>query len=64
MKNNSDKQYSGGFYYWYPTKMLREYMAEPVLNKLLWLEEANHFCQKFIKGKRRKIWEKIRRGEF
>ena len=63
MRKNSHRKSTGGFFYWYPSKMLREYMREPALDKLLWLEEANRFCRNFIKGERRKIWEKIRRGE-
>ena len=32
-------------------------------DKLNWLEEANRFCYKAIKGKTRKIWEGFRQGK-
>ena len=32
--------------------------------RLDWLEEANHFLQKALTPKQKKIWEKIRKGEF
>lgn len=31
--------------------------------KLNWLEDANRFCQKAIKGKTKKIWEAFRQGK-
>lgn len=54
---------SKGFGFQLDREKILLYKDSPAREKLQWLEEANKFCQKFVTGKRRKIWEKIRRGE-
>ncbi|OGX04775.1 MAG: hypothetical protein A3G87_02920 [Omnitrophica bacterium RIFCSPLOWO2_12_FULL_50_11] len=51
-----------GFRHSYTLDQIRAYSKLSARNKLLWLEEANRFCQKAIKGKTRKIWESFRNG--
>jgi len=55
---------SKGFGFQLDREKILLYKDMPAWHKLLWLEEANRFCNKFVTGERRKIWEKIRRGEF
>lgn len=38
-------------------------MKMPLESKLAWLEEANEFTYKMLRGKRLKAWEKLRKGE-
>jgi hypothetical protein len=38
-------------------------MSIPARQKLEWLEEANHFVDKFLTGSKREIAERQRRGE-
>ena len=42
---------------------IRETMDMPAYFKLEWLEEINAFMRKALSEKKRKIWEKFRRGE-
>ena len=34
------------------------------LEKLMWLEQVNTFLQKALTPKQKKIWQKIRQGQF
>jgi len=42
---------------------IKEYMKMPLESKLAWLQSFNEFTYKMLRGKRFKIWKKIRRGE-
>ena len=52
-----------GFTYSYTEEQIRAYSKLSTREKLKWLEEANRFCAKAITGRRKKIWEKFRKGE-
>lgn len=52
-----------GFRHAYTLEQIREYRKLSARDKLNWLEEANRFSHKAIRGDRKKIWEKFRRGE-
>ena len=42
---------------------IKRTMDMPVRSKLEWLEEINIFVNKALSKKRRRIWEKFRKGE-
>lgn len=42
---------------------IKETMDMPARFKLQWLEEINLFTNKVLSKRKRKIWEKFRRGE-
>lgn len=52
-----------GYSYHVTRDDLIAYSRLPAKDKLIWLEEANRFTAKALKGRRRKIWEMFRRGE-
>ena len=52
-----------GFRHAYSLESILAYRKLSAKDKLTWLEEANIFCHKFIKGKRKSIWEAFRQGK-
>lgn len=52
-----------GFSFKPTTEYIKETMDMPARFKLDWLEEIKEFTFKAVRGERRKIWEKFRRGE-
>ncbi len=52
-----------GFGHSYTVNDILAYSRLSAENKLNWLEEANRFCHKAIKGKTKKIWEAFRQGK-
>lgn len=52
-----------GITYFHTKEEIREYMKMPLESKLEWLQSANEFTYKMLRGKRLKIWQKFRRGE-
>lgn len=42
---------------------IRETMNMPTYSKLKWLEEANAFIDKALSKKKKRAWEKLKRGE-
>lgn len=52
-----------GFSYTCTIEEIRAYSRLSAKDKLNWLEEANRFSHKAIKGKTKKIWEKFRQGK-
>ena len=53
----------GGFSFIFSDEQLEEWIHTPLRHKLLWLEEANRFNAKFIRGRRLEIWEAFRAGK-
>jgi hypothetical protein len=45
------------------TQQIKEYLKLSLRHRLEWLEEANRFTYKALKGKRKKAWEAFRKGE-
>lgn len=52
-----------GFSYYLEDDKIIEYLNLSPRMRLEWLEEIFNFNLKALRGKRRKIWEKFRRGE-
>lgn len=44
-------------------EQIKEYSKLSPKDRLNWLEEANRFSRKAIKGKRKVIWEALRKGD-
>lgn len=42
---------------------IRQTMNMPAYAKLEWLQEANEFINRALSKRKRKIWEKFRKGE-
>ena len=60
---NEDKRpAAGGFAYTVTEEQVRKYLDVPAEKKLEWLQEANEFLAKALRGRRRAIWEAFRRG--
>ena len=51
-----------GFRYVCTVEEIRSHMKLSAKDKLAWLEAANRFCHKAIRGQTKKIWEGFRRG--
>ncbi len=51
-----------GFSYSVTDEQIREWIRFPVRQKLRWLEEANRFNEKILRGRTLKIWEAFRAG--
>ncbi len=51
-----------GFHYTVSLEDIRAYKKLPLKDKLTWLEEANQFSHKMIRGRTRRIWEAFRQG--
>ncbi len=52
-----------GFSYYLEDEKIISYLALSPRMRLEWLEEIEEFNRKALRGKRRKIWEKFRRGD-
>lgn len=52
-----------GFSYYLEDEKILEYLRMSPRMRLEWLEDINIFNRKALRGERRKIWEKFRRGE-
>lgn len=52
-----------GFAYYLEDEKIIDYLKLPPLIRLQWLEDINDLNRKALTGRRRKIWEKFRRGE-
>jgi len=52
-----------GFSYYLEDEKIISYLSLSPRMRLEWLEEIDEFNRKALRGKRRKIWEKFRRGE-
>ena len=52
-----------GFSYYLEDEKIIEYLKLSPRVRLEWLEEIDAFNRKALKGERRKIWEKFRRGD-
>jgi len=52
-----------GFSYYLEDEKIIEYLSLSPRLRLEWLEEIDSFNRKALKGIRRRIWEKLRRGE-
>jgi hypothetical protein len=52
-----------GFFYYLEDEKIIEYLNLSPRMRLEWLEEIDEFNRKALTGKRRKIWERLRRGE-
>jgi len=51
-----------GFSYSVTDAQIREWLRFPVREKLLWLEEANRFNEKALRGGTLRVWEAFRAG--
>ena len=51
-----------GFSYSVTDEQIMEWIHFPVRQKLLWLEEANRFNEKVLRGRTLKIWDAFRAG--
>lgn len=45
------------------TEYIKQTMNMPACSKLKWLEEANLFIGRALSKKKRRLWERFRRGE-
>ena len=52
-----------GFSYYLEDDKIIDYLKLSPRMRLEWLEEIDDFNRKALKGKRRIIWEKFRKGE-
>lgn len=52
-----------GFRHAYTLEQIAEYSRLSAREKLEWLEEANRFCAKALKGDRKRFWEMFRAGK-
>lgn len=52
-----------GYTYIVTAEQIREYRRLTPRQKLEWLEAANRFCHKALRGKRRQVWEAFRQGK-
>ena len=52
-----------GFRHFHTLEDILAYGRLSAEDKLNWLEEANRFCHKAVKGKAKKIWEAFRQGK-
>ncbi|MBU4311890.1 MAG: hypothetical protein KJ706_04155 [Candidatus Omnitrophica bacterium] len=52
-----------GFSYYLENDKIIDYLKLSPRMRLEWLEEIDDFNRKALKGKRRIIWEKFRKGE-
>lgn len=52
-----------GYSYYLEDEKIIEYLSLSPRMRLEWLEEIDSFNRKALTGIRRKIWEKLRRGE-
>ncbi len=52
-----------GFRYYCTAKDILAYSRLSAKDKLNWLEAANQFTYKALRGKTKKVWEMFRRGE-
>ncbi len=60
MKRKETKE---GFRFKPDVEYIKQTMDMPAWSKLKWLEEANAFINEALSKKKRKLWEKFRRGE-
>lgn len=52
-----------GYSYYLEDEKIIDYLSLSPQMRLEWLEEIDSFNRKALRGIRRKIWEKFRRGE-
>lgn len=52
-----------GFFYSYDLKKIETYMRLSPRKKLKWLQAANLFCKKTLRGKTLRLWEAFRSGD-
>lgn len=52
-----------GVRHYFTTEQILAYQHLSLKQKLAWLQAANEFSYKMLKGERKKIWEKFRRGK-
>lgn len=52
----------GGFSFFFTKAQIREWLAMPLEHRLMWLEEANRFNSKMIRGRTLKVFEAFRAG--
>jgi uncharacterized protein with HEPN domain len=54
---------SGGYRYFVTLQQIRAYRKSSLRQKFAWLESANRFSHKMLKGKARIGWEDLRKGK-
>ena len=52
----------GGFSFFFTKAQIREWLQIPLEHRLMWLEEANRFNSKVIRGRALKVFEAFRAG--
>ena len=62
-KSRNARVVRGGVPFYLTMRQIRNWMAVPVKQKLWWLEEANRFNAKVIRGRTLKILDAFRAGE-